>query len=296
MTQPLTTVFGGTGFLGQGIVRRLLAENHRVRIAVRHPRAGELGDRTEQLPADIRNADSVAAAVAGASSVVNTVGLYTERGRETFDAVHIQGAGNVAVAAARAGARLVHISGIGADQRSPSKYVRARASGEQAVRQSAGQWTILRPSVLFGPDDALLSTLERITRLLPLVPLFGTGDTRLQPVYSGDVAEAVLRVLARAEVDGEIYELGGPREYRYRDLIVAVLTHLHRKRLLLPVPFVIWELQSACLSVLPNPPLTRDQVILMRDHNVVGATALTFADLGMRPHSLADLLPECLPV
>jgi NADH dehydrogenase len=296
MAQALTTVFGGTGFLGRHIVGCLLAADSQVRVAVRHPHTGAFGGQVEQLVADVRDADSVAAAVAGASGVVNAVGLYTERGRETFDEVHVRGAGNVATAAARAGARLVHVSGIGADQRSRSNYVRARELGEQQVRQSARQWVILRPSVLFGPGDALLSTLERMTCLLPFVPLFGSGDTRLQPVYAGDVAQAVLRVLTGVEVCGKVYELGGALEYRYRDLVAAVLAHLRRRRWFLPVPFAVWELQSVCLAVLPNPPLTRDQVILMRDHNVVDDAALGFADLGIQPRSLADMLPECLPV
>ena len=294
MVQKLITVFGGTGFLGQEIVRCLVAANYQVRVAVRHPQAGAFGEEVEQLPSDVRNPDSVAIAVNGASAVVNAVGLYVERGSATFAGVHVQGAQNVAVAADRVAARLVHISGLGADDRSESSYVRARALGERYVRQSAQQVVILRPSVLFGRGDALLSALERMTRFLPFVPLFGMGDTCLQPVYVGDVAAAVLRVLAGADTDGECYELGGPVQYRYRDLIATVLAHLKRRRVMLPVPFVVWELQSICLAVLPNPPLTRDQVILMRHHNVVGDSVLTFEDLGMEPRSIVNMLPECL--
>ncbi len=295
MAQELITVFGGTGFLGQEIVRCLVAANYQVRVAVRHPQTGAFGEEVEQLPSDVCNPDSVAIAVDGASAVVNAVGLYVERGSATFAGVHVQGAQNVAVAADRVAARLVHISGLGADDRSVSSYVRARALGERYVRQSAQQAVILRPSVLFGRGDALLSALERMTRFLPIVPLFGMGATCLQPVYVGDVAAAVLRVLAGTGTDGECYELGGPVQYRYRDLIAIVLAHLKRRRVMLPVPFFVWELQSVCLAVLPNPPFTRDQVILMRHHNVVGDSALAFEDLGMEPRSVANMLPECLP-
>jgi len=157
----------------------------------------------------------------------------------------------------------------------------ARALGERAAAELARESVILRPSVLFGPGDAFLTTLERITRMLPVVPLFGTGDTRLQPVYVDDVAVAVTHALTGAAAGGEIYELGGPQAYRYRDLISLVLAHLQRKRVLLPVPFPVWELQSACLSLLPDPPLTRDQIILTRNDNVVGEDARNFADLGI---------------
>lgn len=295
MADTLTTVFGGTGFLGQYIVSRLHAAGHAVRVAGRSLRAGMFVDAIEQVRSDVRNADSVAMAIDGATGVVNAVGMYVERGGETFDAVHVQGARNVAAAAAGAGARLVHISGIGADAQSPSQYVRARALGERAAAELASELVILRPSVLFGPGDAFLTTLERITRILPVVPLFGTGDTRLQPVYVDDVAVAVTHALTGAAAAGEVYELGGPRSYRYRDLISLVLAYLQRKRVLLPMPFAVWELQSACLSLLPDPPLTRDQIILMRNDNVVGEDARNFADLDIEPRALEALLSECLP-
>lgn len=295
MAASLTTVFGGTGFLGRHTVRALLAADHRVRVATRRGTADFDDERVEPVAVDVRDSGAVAAAVAGASGVINTVGLYVARGAETFDAIHVGGARNVAVAAAGAGIRLVHLSGIGADEHSASAYVRARARGEQAVLATAVSSVILRPSVLFGPDDALLSTLERITSVLPLVPLFGDGSTRLQPVYVADVAEAAVRALTVTTAGSAIYELGGPRHYRYRELIEEVLAHLNRRRLLLPVPFAVWSLQSACLAVLPNPPLTRDQVILMRADNVVGEHAQGFSELGIQPQALADLLPQCLP-
>ncbi len=295
MAEALTTVLGGSGFLGRTLVRRLAAAGYRVRTAARGPQGAVHDGDVETLRCDVRDPGSVEVAVQGAVLVVNAVGLYLERGRETFDAVHVAGAANVAAAAQRAGARLVHISGIGADAHSPSRYVRARAEGEARVLAAAPNAVILRPSVLFGPDDALLSTLDKLTRYLPVVPLFGAGATRLQPVFVGDVAEAVLRVAAGSADDGAVYELGGPVQYRYRDLIAEVLTYRQRRRVLLPVPFIVWELQSACLAVLPSPPLTRDQVILMRNHNVVGEDARGFAALGIEPRALAALLPECLP-
>ena len=253
-------------------------------------------DRVEICVADVRDDASVAAALAGAQHAVNAVGLYVEHGDETFRAVHEEGAMRIAREAARAGVeRLVHVSGIGADAASPSRYVRSRALGEQRVREAFAAATILRPSVLFGPDDAFLSSLAEITRLLPAFPLFGTGAKRLQPVYVDDVAAAVLRALDDPAAPDRTYELGGAAVYSYREIVEVVLHHLGRRRLLLPLPFLAWEVQAVVLGLLPNPPLTRDQIELMRHDNVVGADADTFGDLGIEPRALVDLLPACLP-
>jgi uncharacterized protein YbjT (DUF2867 family) len=287
------TVFGGTGFLGRQIVASLAAADTRVRVAVRHttgvpPQGGDV----EVVYADVRDGATVAQAVRDSDAVVNAVGLYVEHGEATFQAVHVDGAQEVARAAREAGIGcLVHISGIGADVDSASPYVRSRALGEHAVREACPDAIILRPSVLFGRGDALFRSLAVITRFSPVFPLFGDGSTRLQPVFVGDVAEAVVKAVGSPTTRGKVYELGGPRVYRYRELVELVLVHLKRRRLLVPVPFVVWEIQAALLGVLPNPPLTRDQVILMRRDNVVSDTALTFADLSITPRSVeAELL------
>lgn len=294
MATERVTVFGGTGFLGHAIVRQLVEAQLRVRIAVRHPGA-EFAKDIEQIQADVRDEAAVAAAITGAQAVVNVVGLYVERGKETFDAVHVQGALHVARQAKRHGlARLVHMSGIGADLASTSRYIRARAQGELRVKKAFDGATIIRPSVLFGPQDAFLNALDQVSRLLPVVPLFGSGQTRLQPVYVEDVAAAVVACLRGAASVGETYELGGAEVRTYREILQRVLRHRSRRRAVLPVPFVIWDMLATGLSVLPAPPVTRDQVALMRQDNIVHERAPSFKELGMTPRSVNDLLPFCL--
>ena len=291
------TVFGGSGFLGRRIVLRLAADGAEVRVAVRHPEraaflteAGNAGPITA-IRADVWDEASVAPAVAGANAVVNTVGHYVERGRASFEAIHGQGARHVAEAAARAGiGRLVHISGIGADPQSDSAYVRARGIGERLVADALPAATIFRPSVMFGPEDAFSNRLAALARALPVLPLFGRGDVRLQPVYVGDVAEAVAMALATAAAAGQVYELGGPRIYSYRELVSLVLEQTGRRRLLLPVPYRAWDL----LAALPGSPVSRDQVKLMHQDNLVAPGALTFADLGIQASALEAILPSYL--
>jgi len=297
MDYTRVTVFGGSGFLGSHIVAQLAGCGTNVRVAARHPKntacPGPPGDGSiTSVCADVRDEISVSQAVEGAEAVVNAVGLYVERRHATFDAVHVQGALNVARQASRAGvARLLHISGIGSDPNSESRYVRARAMGESFVREAYGGATILRPSVLFGPGDAFLNTLTRLARFSPVLPLFGNGATLLQPVFVGDVAEAVVNVLADRTSRGKVYELGGPRVYSYKQLIELLVKRLGRKRLLVPVPYFLWELQAALMSVLPNPPLTHDQIVLMKRDNVVSKGALTLADLSIDSTAVETLLP-----
>jgi NADH dehydrogenase len=294
----LYVVFGGSGFLGRAIVRRLVEGGGEVRVAVRHPERAAFpmeAGAVATVQADVWEEASVGPAVAGADAVVNTVGHYVERGRATFEAIHGKGAQYVARAAAAAGAgRLVHISGIGADERSKSTYVRARAIGERLVREAFPQATILRPSVMFGPDDAFFNQLAGLARLMPVLPLFGTGEVRLQPAYVGDVAEAVARALASDAAEGKTYELGGPRAYSYRALLELLLRQTGRRRLLLPVPYPAWELLAALMTPLPKRPISRDQVVLMKEDNVVGPGALSFADLDITPHSVEEILPTYL--
>lgn len=298
MTPYVITVFGGTGFLGHAIVRHLVESGVTIRIAARHPHAPALAgadSKIELQTTDVRNEDTVAKAISGATGVVNAVGLYVEQGKATtFEAIHVEGAERVARRAREAGIRrLVYISGIGADPTSPSKYVRARARGEQRVHSAFPNAVILRPSVLFGPNDAFLGSLKAVTRL-PVVPLFGKGTTRLQPVYVEDVASAVRQVLEAHEIVGRIFELGGSQIYNYREIVEKVLAHFGRRRLLLPVPFSAWRMLARMASILPNPPLTPDQVTLMETDNMVGAGVGTFDELGIEPHSLEQMLSHCL--
>ena len=293
------TVFGGTGFLGGEIVKRLADRGNSVRVAVRNPDnvriEGPTAQATEILPvyADVRDETSVGLAMGESDAIVNAVGLYVETRSETFEAVHELGAMNVAHQAVRSGAgRLVHISGIGADPYSPSDYVRARGKGDLMVSDVCPGATILQPSALFGPTDQFINTLAKIVATAPVLPLFGRGSTMLQPVYVADVAEAVVSALTDPGSTGKTYELGGPQIYSYRGLIELLLSHTGRRRLLLPVPFVMWDVLATLSSALPNPPLTRAQVTLMKHDNTVGVNALSFENLGIEPRALEDVLPE----
>ena len=299
-TKPVT-VFGGSGFLGRQIVKHLAEAGYGVRVAVRHPdRATFLSGfgpdgRIELVRADVWNEATVARAVEGSASVVNTVGHYVEKGGATFDGVHGQGALHVARQAKQAGAeRLVHISGVGADPGSPSPYVRARGIGETFVRDAFNDVTILRPSVIFGPGDSFLNTLARMTQRSPIMPLFGTGSTRLQPVFVGNVAEACIRILADPSTRGRVYELGGPRIYAYKELVRLVRDRVAGRALMVPFPFLAWDVLAAVMATHPNPPLTRDQVTLMKRDNVVDRQACTLDDLGIRPVSVEEAMPTCI--
>lgn len=298
MSPATVTVFGGTGYLGRAVVSRLLSAGHPVRVASRRAEAVGFDVRDHRLTrvkADVREPAGVARALAGADAVVNAVGLYVERGAETFAAVHVSGAENLARGAAGAGIRsFVHVSGIGVDADSRSAYVRARREGERRVRQCIDTATIVRPSVLFGPGDALLSTIDAVSRAVPVFPLFGRGQTRLQPVYVDDVAAAVAALVADRARGARIYELGGPRVYTYREIVALVLRHRRRRRALIPVPFALWSGLAGLMSALPSPPLTRDQVALMGGDNVVGEQVLTFEDLGVPARSLEALIGDCL--
>lgn len=287
------TVFGGTGFLGRNLVNLLARQNYQVRVAVRNPRHElfrDLDDRVDQIYAELQKTQTVVDAIKTADGVVNAVGMYQETPDVTFDAIHVEGARRVAEISEDAGARLVHISGIGVDPDSPSSYIRARAVGEQLVRATAANAVILRPSVLFGPNDSFLRSLYGLVRRLPIIPLFGKGDTKLQPVHVEDVACAISSIFGRDVEPAPLYELGGPRVYRYRDLLMLIATQLQRKRLLLPVPFVVWRLLATLASVMPNPPITGDQVALMRHDNIADSEIPGFKELGMEPRALEEVL------
>lgn len=299
MREGPTTVFGGTGFLGRAIVRELVEAGRPVRIAARRPQLPdwlEPGDRVEALACDVRDEAQVAAALAGSDAAINAIGLYVERPRAglTFEAIHVEGAARLARLAREAGvARFVHVSGIGATANSPSAYVRARGAGEHAVVDAMPKAILLRPSVLFGPDDAFLAALVRLARL-PVVPLFGRGETRLQPVHVDDVARAAVRLSGLRPLERRLFELGGPERLSYRRILEQVLAHLACRRTLLPVPFFLWRLAALLLAPLPSPPLTRDQVILMQQDTLVGEDVGTFEELGIVPRTLHDSLPACL--
>ncbi len=307
MADRLVTVFGGSGFVGRYIVRNLVAGGNRVRVAVRNPNQAlflrPMGDVGQVVPmqANVRDDSSVAAAVAGADAVVNAVGTYRQRGRQTYDNIHVGGARRIAEAAKVHGvARLVHISGIGTDADSPSAFVRSKAAGEEAIREGFPGATIVRCSVVFGQEDSVLNRLAAVARFSPVMPLFGNlpadaGSSKLQPVYVVDVADAVGRMLDDQSAEMRTFELGGPRIVTYRELVEFVLHEAGRNRILAPLPFAIAKALAGVLDVvLPVSPLTRDEVVLLESDNVVGVGAPSFADLGIEPTSLETVAPSYL--
>ena len=297
----LATVFGGSGFVGRYIVRQLARDGWRVNVAVRDAEYAKflkpMGDVGQVTPmaVSIRDKAAVAAAVSGAEVVVNLVGVLYESGNQNFEAIHHGGAKAVAEAAAAAGAaRLVHISAIGADAASPSLYARTKAAGEAAVRSAFPGATIFRPSLVFGPEDGFFNRFAGLARVMPVLPLFGGGKTRFQPVYVGDVADAVVRSLGDEKTAGQTYELGGPTIYTFRQLMELMLREIRRKRCLVSVPFPIARLEARLLQVLPVPPLTVDQVRLLERDNIVAAGAPGLAELGVKPTPIESVIPSYL--
>src|SRR6266550_5240369 len=300
MSIRVVTVLGGTGFLGRRVVRHLRKHGFSVRIASRHPDRGHrlfgLDDpQLQSVEANIQDERSVADALAGAYGVVNAVSLYVEHGLETFHSVHVESAQRVAAQAHRAGVeRLVHVSGIGADAASPSRYIRKRGEGELAVRAAFADALFVRPAVMFGPDDAFLTTILELLRRLPIYPMFGRGRTRLQPAYVEDVAEAIARALQRTQTHAITFECGGPRVYSYEELLRALARDADLKRILIPLPFAAWRALAWTAELLPNPPVTRNQVELMQVDNVCSPGVPGFAELGISPHSVENMLKQTL--
>ena len=298
MTIHVVTVFGGPGFLGRRIVQHLRKREFCVRIASRHPERSQrlfgIDDlRLQSVGANVRDDQSVATAVAGADAVINAVSLYVERGDETFNSVHVESAQRVAAQAQRTGIKhLIHVSGIGSDPRSRSLYIRKRGEGELAVRAAFPNATIVRPAVMFGPDDAFLTTILSLLRRLPIYPMFGSGVTRLQPAYVEDVAEAIVRALQ--QTDRTTFECGGPRLYTYEELLKMIARKAGLKPILIPVPFAAWQALAWAAEMMPNPPITRNQVELMQVDTLTAPEIAGFSDLGISAHSVDETLQVIL--
>lgn len=300
MDAKLVTIFGGTGFLGRHTVRALAKAGWRIKVASRHPERGyflrPLGQvgQIDFVKCDIADKDQVAAALAGAHAVVNLCGILFQRG-QSFQDVQSDGAANVAEAAAAAGVTtMVQVSAIGADIESDSAYARTKAEGETRVRAAFPAATILRPSIIFGPEDDFFNRFAALARMAPALPLVGGGKTRFQPVFVGDVAAAIATALESDAARGKTYELGGPTVYSFRQLLELMLKEIGRKRLLLPLPFGLASFMAFFLQLAPKPQLTPDQVKLLKRDNVVSPTALTLADLGITPTSVEVELPAYL--
>ena len=288
------TVFGGTGFVGRRVARHLRASGATVRIASRHPIRNE-GDNLEQIAANANDEHSVEAAVLGADGVVNAISLYVEHGPDTFHSVHVEAAARIARGARRAGTkRFVHLSGIGADAGSPSPYIRSRGEGEAAVRTAFPGAVIIRPAVMFAPDDAFLTTILRLLRSLPAYPMFGDGRTRLQPAYADDVAAAIAGVVRQSKKPYPIYELAGPRVYSYEELLRTIARSAGLRPVLMRLPFAFWHAVAGLAQLLPQPPLTRNQVELMQIDTTASENRPGFRTLGISPRSLEEELEAML--
>jgi uncharacterized protein YbjT (DUF2867 family) len=301
----LVTVFGGSGFVGRSVVRALARRDYRIRVAVRRPELaghlqplGKVG-QIHAVQANLRYPASVEAAMRDSHVAINLVGILAESGAQRFDAIQGAGAGAVAKAAAAVGARMVHVSAIGADANSPASYGRSKAAGEKAVLAAVPSATILRPSVVFGPEDEFTNRFAALARMSPVLPLIGGGLTRMQPVYVGDVATAVADAVDGKTRAGAIYELGGPEVLTMREIIEIILATIDRKRMLVSLPFGLANLQATFLQFAPGAfKLTPDQVTLLRSDNVVSDTAkaagLTLEGLGIAPDSLEAIAPQYL--
>jgi len=301
----LVTVFGGSGFLGRSVVRALCKRDYRIRVAVRRPEftgylqpLGRVG-QIHAVRANLRYPASVEAAMRDSQVAINLVGILAPGGEQTFDAVQAAGAGTVAKAAAAAGARMVHVSAIGADENSASHYARSKAAGEKAVLAAVPTATIFRPSVVFGPEDQFTNRFAGLACMSPALPLIGGGLTKLQPVYVGDVATAIAYAVDGGAKQGTVYELGGPEVLTMREIMATILSIIERRRMLVSLPFGLAKLQALFLQFAPGAlRLTPDQVELLRSDNIVSdaakAQGRTLEGLGIVPVSMEAIAPQYL--
>jgi NADH dehydrogenase len=305
MLTSIVTIFGGSGFIGRYAVRALAKQGYRIRVAVRNPNLanyllpmGHVG-QIQLVKTNVTSAEAVANALRDASAAVNLVGILQQRGRQRFDALHTKAAGVIARTARAAGVQsFVHMSSAGIEANHRSRYARSKLEGEKLVRDAFPGASILRPSIVFGAEDNFFNRFAAMATIpppfLPALPLIGGGKTRFQPVYVGDVADAIDRCLSNVATRGNTYELGGPSIYTFRQLIELILEETGRKRRLMPIPFGLAVFQAAFLELLPNAPLTVDQVELLKHDNLVSAGAKTLADLGIVPQALEAVLPTYL--
>ena len=301
MRNQRSAVLGGSGFIGRYIVKRLAARGDVVPVGCRNAEEAKflkpMGDvgQVEPLNIMIDDEERLPAFLTGSRAAVNCVGILRESGSQTFERVHHIGPALLARITRDAGAeRFIHISAIGADARSSSTYARTKAAGETAVRDAFPTATILRPSVVFGPEDQFFNRFATMAMFMPALPLIGGGETRFQPVYVGDVADAVIRCLEDPATAGRTYELGGPKIYTLRELFELLLHEIRRRRWFVNLPFELAALQAKFMSILPNPPLTPDQVELLKRDNVVSPGALTLSSLGIAPTAVEAILPTYL--
>lgn len=300
----LITVFGGSGFLGRYVVRELIALGHRARVAVRNPKSAQdmkqqgSTDQVELVETNIKDAASVEAAIVGSDAVINLVGILQQTGNQKFDAVQEFGARTVAKAAKQEGASMVHMSAIGADSNSPSAYGSTKGKGEQAVFENVPSAVILRPSIVFGPEDDFFNRFGAMSRISPFLPLIGGGTTKFQPVYVGDVAKAVAAAIEGKLEGGKVYELGGPDIRTFRECLELLLEHINRKRLLVSMPWFAASTMGGLIGWVPGAPITADQVEMLKKDNVVSQAASaekrTLSGIGITPTPMSEILPDYL--
>lgn len=309
MADRLVTVFGGSGFIGRYIVRHLAAKGVRVRVAVRDTEkaqflkpAGDLG-QISTMPVSVTDPDGVRRAVDGADWVINLVGILYERGSRSFEKIHVEGARTVAKAAAEAGAsRLLHLSALGADAASKSKYARSKAAGEAAVLEAFPTATIFRPSVIFGQEDRFFNLFGELARVSPVLPFFthvvphaeNGGGPKFQPVYVGDVADAAIAVLSREDSASGVYELTGPVIYDMREIMQTVVKYTDRRPYICGLPFWLAKIEAFFLQFLPKPLLTPDQVKLLETDNVASGQHPGLTELGVAPTTVESVVPAYL--
>lgn len=296
---PIAAIVGGSGFVGRYIAQALAREGWRVRVGCRRPHEahfvrpyGVVG-QVEPVQCNIRDEASMARLVDGCEAVINCVGILSESGKNSFTATQHEGAARTARLAAEAGAkRFVHISAIGADAEGRADYARTKAAGEAAVTEAFPGAAILRPSIIFGTEDQFFNRFAKMARLSPVVPVVG-GSTRFQPVWVQDVAEAATRA-AVGKADGGLYELGGPNVYTFRELLELMLRVIRRRRMIVDIPFFAARLQGRFLGMLPNPPITLDQVRMLENDNVVADGARGFAEMGIEPEAPDGIIESYL--
>jgi NADH dehydrogenase len=293
------TVFGGSGFIGRHIVRRLAPEGAIIRVPTRNPEhvlnlkpAGDVG-QIVPVSCSMRSDASVAAAIGNSGAVINLIGTLNPNRRDTFQAVHLEAAARIARIAREQGATsFIHMSALGASTNAKAAYARSKMAGEEAVRTFFPEATILRPSIVFGPEDKFFNMFATMARFLPFLPLIGGGQTKFQPVYAGDIAAAIVEILYRPEARGQVFELGGPSVYTFRQLLELMLEEIGRHRRFIDMPWAMAKFKATFLELLPNAPLTRDQVEMLKSDNVIRDTqAKTFRDLGISPTALEVILP-----
>lgn len=292
------TIFGGSGFVGRYIVQKFAERGDQIRVAVRNPIAaqflkplGEVGQITP-VQVSLSSPESLSAVIQGSDVVINLIGILFEKGLQTFEALHVEGAQNIAETATKLGIpALLHMSALGANKRSTSRYAATKGRGEESVLKHFPEATLFRPSVIFGKEDAFLNRFAQMALISPFLPLIGGGKTRFQPVYVGDVAESFLNASLLKEARGKTYELGGPSIYTFKELMAYLLQNIHRKRILLALPFPIAKAIGFIAQFLPTPPLTPDQVELLKTDSVLSHHLHTMEDLGLQPKPLEIIAP-----